>query len=114
MTEKPPASPWPKRVLIGAVIASPLLLQIPVLVRGGRARAQDDVPKGEARRPNVPGEATLTPAQEKALELRIATATRRTGDHPLVAGGKVSLDLEHTARLRPLLNSTIHEARKHA
>jgi multidrug efflux pump subunit AcrA (membrane-fusion protein) len=80
----------------------------------GRKDGQAPTGTSESRALLPPSEIQLTPAQERALDVKTVRAARRAGDHPLVTGGKVSLDLERTARVRPLLNSIIFEVKKHA
>jgi cobalt-zinc-cadmium efflux system membrane fusion protein len=110
MTTK--ASRWKKGALVATIVAAPLLVHLPAALRGKPAVAQE-TPKPAPEKLG-PREAALTAEQEKALGLRVVPASRVRGDHKLVTGGKVSLDIEHTARVRPLLNSTIYEVTKHA
>lgn len=85
--------------------------------RSSRARAGEP-PSGahnEAPRKAAAGnEVWLDEEQEKALAIRVQTAEKKKGDHPIVTGGKVSVDIEHTARVRPLLSSIIYEVKKRA
>jgi cobalt-zinc-cadmium efflux system membrane fusion protein len=66
------------------------------------------------RKPAAANEVWLDEEQEKALAVRVETVEKKKGDHPIVTGGKVSLDIEHTARVRPLLSSIIYEVKKRA
>jgi cobalt-zinc-cadmium efflux system membrane fusion protein len=111
LEEKPPTRL--RRALPLAVIASPLALLVAGPGRESPARAQDGA-RSTATLRTLAREIALTEAQEKALDVRTVVAARRSGDHPLVTGGKVSLDIEHTARVRPLVGSTIYEVKKHA
>ncbi|HZV01224.1 MAG TPA: efflux RND transporter periplasmic adaptor subunit [Planctomycetota bacterium] len=82
------------------------------LLRARTVRAQEGEKKPlPASNPN---EVWLAPEQEDALGIKTQTAEKKIGDHPIVTGGKVSLDLERTARVRPLLNSIIYEVKKRA
>lgn len=78
-----------------------------------RLRAQSEPAPAPRVEPRPAGETTLTPEQERALDVKTAIARRARGDHPLVTGGKVGLDLDSTVRVRPLVASTIHDVRKH-
>jgi cobalt-zinc-cadmium efflux system membrane fusion protein len=60
-----------------------------------------------------PGETTLTEEQERALDVKCKVVRAKRGDHPLQTGGKVSLDLDHTVRVRTLVTSVLTEVCKH-
>jgi multidrug efflux pump subunit AcrA (membrane-fusion protein) len=107
---------WPLRISLAVLAASALLLGSS-LVPGRRARAQER-PAPDQARPEVqklsPSEILLEPEQETALDVKLVRAVRQRGDHPLTLGGKISLDLEKTARIRPLYNVTVYKVWKHA
>jgi multidrug efflux pump subunit AcrA (membrane-fusion protein) len=107
------ASRWKKRVAVALVLALPLVLGVVGLVRDRSARAQE-TPADKPHADEKPGETHLTEQQEAALDVKLVVAKLLRGDHPIVSGGKVSLDIERTARVRPLLNSIIYEVKKHA
>ena len=115
---------WRKLLLPGLVVVAPLALYAAGAVRerGARAQGQETSAPGKADDHAKPAhdssrpaaETELTSEQEKALDVKTVVAVRKTGDHPILTGGKVSLDIERTARVRPLLNSVIFEVKKHA
>lgn len=115
---EPTRARWRSYVAPSLVVLLPLALFVAGELRGrAQAQGKEDSP---ARAQAAPGphlelaETVLSPEQEKALDVKTVPARRVRGDHPMVTGGKVSLDLEHTARVRPLLNSIIYEVRKRA
>jgi len=75
------------------------------------ASGSDNVKSEAAKLP--PGEIALEPEQERALEVRTIAAVSTRGDHPITLGGRISLDLEKTARIRPLFNVTVFKVWKH-
>jgi cobalt-zinc-cadmium efflux system membrane fusion protein len=117
MTELRPKS-TARKLAPYAVVLVPIALWA-LGLRSPAARAQEPASKGEkgekAKGPlTSENEVWLTSEQEEALGIRTEAAPLKKGDHPIITGGKVSLDLEHTARIRPLLNSTIYEVKKRA
>lgn len=62
--------------------------------------------------PTAPGDIVLEPEQERALDVRTVKALFQRGDHPIALGGRVSLDLEKTSRIRPLYNVTVYQVHK--
>jgi multidrug efflux pump subunit AcrA (membrane-fusion protein) len=112
-------APILRRALPLLVVSVPLALVALGPQRNAPARAQDKGKEKEARPVAesvrvLPRQILLTEKQERALDVKTVVAARKLGDHPLVTGGKVSLDIERTARVRPLVNSTIYEVKKHA
>ena len=65
-----------------------------VLLRDRTAAAQHESPRPEPIAPTASNEIVLRPEQERALDVRTIHVERRRGDHPIVTGGKFSLDLE--------------------
>lgn len=105
-----------KQVLTGVLVVATVIASGFVLLSKSTptAKAQDqETPRPKADR-LAPTEIAISADQEKALEVKTVKAVLQRGDHPLTIGGKISLDLEKTARIRPLYNVTIYRVHKHA
>jgi len=107
---------WSLRVAL-VVLAAGLLFAGSGLWRARSVQAQEQ-PRDPGAKPEAeqlkPNEIVLEPEQEKALEVKLVKAVLERGDHPLTLGAKISLDLEKTARIRPLYNVVIYKVEKHA